>query len=147
MSATVTSQTGNQLFVDYDYSKLFIYNNRYEKGTFINAGGGALDFAPGTLLGRITASGKLIPLASGAADGSEIPVGILKTGITQLGAGLETEVNYCLSGDVVESAIIFDGGDDLDTVVDGRPLRDRIAADTMGIKLIESDEMTAHDNS
>jgi hypothetical protein len=31
----------------------------------------------GTVLGKITASGKLVPSVSGAADGSETPVGIL----------------------------------------------------------------------
>lgn len=48
---------------------------------------GAVDWAAGTLLGRITASGKLTAYASGAADGSEVPVAVLPEAVSFAGAG------------------------------------------------------------
>ena len=51
---------------------------------------GAETYVPGTLLGRITASGKLTAYTSGAADGSEIPLAVLRNEIVFAGAG---EVN------------------------------------------------------
>lgn len=45
----------------------------------IDASGGALD--PGTVLGKVTASGKYVRHAAGAADGSETEAGILLAGI------------------------------------------------------------------
>lgn len=146
-TATEVSKTNNYLHTDYDVSKIFVFGNRYEKATLTNASGGVATFAPGTLMGRITASGKIIPLASAAADGSAIPVGILKTSVVDLADATDSEVNICIAGDVVESKIIFDGSDTVDTVVDGRPLKDRIAADTMGIKLVDSFELTGTDNA
>jgi len=146
-TATEVSKTNNYLHTDYDVSKIFVFGNRYEKNTLTNASGGVKSFLPGTLLGRITASGKLVPLASAAVDGSEIPVGILKTSVVDLADATDSEVNVCIAGDVVEAKIIFDGADTVDTVVDGRPLKDRIAADTMGIKLVDSFELTGTDNA
>ena len=96
-------------------------------------------------MGRISASGLLVPLASGASDGSNIPVGILASNYT-VAAGATHEVAFCVSGDVVKNMLSFDGSDNLDTVISGRRLGDRIAADTVGIRLIDSDELTEFDN-
>tara|TARA_R110002012_G_scaffold93731_3_gene227412 strand:+ start:8397 stop:8843 length:447 start_codon:yes stop_codon:yes gene_type:complete len=146
-TANEISKTSNTLYTDYDVSKIFVFSNRYEKGVLLNASGGVKTFNPGTLLGRVTASGKLVPVASGAADGSEIPVGILKTTVTELADSSEKSVNICIAGDVVQGKVILDGSDTLDTVIDGRPIKDRIAADTMGIKLVKSSELTGFDNA
>ena len=144
--AIIVDNTGNQAHIDFDVSKIFIFNNRYEKGTFLNASGGIKSFVPGTLLGKITASGKIIPLVSGAADGSNIPVGILLTEIKDLADAGEESVNYCIAGDVAEEKVVLDAGDNLGTVISGRTINDRIIADTMGIKLVASDELTGFDN-
>lgn len=146
-TANEISKTSNYLHTDYDVSKIFVFGNRFEKATLTNASGAVKSFLPGTLMGRITASGKIVPLASASVDGSEIPVGILKTSVTDLADATDSEVNICIAGDVVSAKIIFDGADTVDTVVDGRPLKDRIAADTMGIKLVDSFELTETDNA
>jgi Bacteriophage lambda head decoration protein D len=138
--------TNNQAQFDYDISKIFIWNNRYEEGTLNNATAGPLDYLPGTLLGRIAATGKLVPCTSGAIDGSGIPVGVLKTSVSQLGAGADQLVNFCIAGDVAAEKLILDGADTLDTDYNGRILRDRINADTMGIKAVEGTELTGFDN-
>ena len=139
--------TSNQAQFDYDISKIFIWDNRYEKGTLLNASGGVLDYQPGTLLGRIAASGKLVPCTAGATDGSEIPVGVLKTQVLQLADAGEESVNICIAGDIVADKFILDGADTFDTDYNGRILRDRIQGDTMGIKIVESTELTEFDNS
>ena len=146
-TATEISKTGNFLHTDYDVSKIFVFSNRYESGTLLNASGGIKTFLPGTLMGRITASLKLVPVVAAAVDGSQFPVGILKTQLTDLAIAGESTVNICISGDVVESKVILDGAETMDTIIDARPIRDRIAADTMGIKLVDSFELTGVDNA
>lgn len=145
--ATEISKTSNTLHTDYDVSKIFVFSNRYESGTLLNASGGVKTFEPGTLMGRVTASGKLVPCASAAVDGSQFPVGILKTSVVDLADAAEKTVNICIAGDVVESKVILDGADTMDTIIDARPIKDRIAADTMGIKLVDSFELTGVDNA
>ena len=147
MGATEISKTGNFLHTDYDVSKIFVFSNRYESGVLLNASGAIKSFVPGTLMGRVTASGKLVPVASAAADGSQFPVGILKTAADDLAIAGEKTVNVCISGDVVESKVVLDGADTMDTIIDARPIKDRIAADTMGIKLVDSFELTGVDNA
>ena len=139
--------TSNQAQFNYDVSKIFVWDNRYEEGALLNASGGVKSFLPGTLMGRVSASGKLVPVASAATDGSEIPVGILLTSVEDLADAAENDVNICIAGDVVLNKIILDGADTLDTLIAGRPIKDRIAADTMGIKIVASDELTDFDNS
>ena len=147
MGATEISKTNNTLHTDYDVSKIFVFSNRYESETLLNASGGVKSFVPGTLMGRVTASGKLVPVASAAVDGSQFPVGILKTSVEDLADTGEATVNICIAGDVVESKVVLDGADTMDTIIDARPIKDRIAADTMGIKLVDSFELTGVDNA
>lgn len=144
-SQTITVQTNSQLTVRTDTSKIFIYNNRYEDIKLYNAGGAPVTLLAGTLLGRISANGKVIPLASGAADNSQYPVGILATDYT-IAAGATIDASMCIAGDVAAEKVIYQGGDTGDTVVSGRMLKDRIKSDTLGIKLVSSTSMTDYDN-
>ena len=146
-TATEKLKTSNQLITDFDTSKIFIWDNRFERFTFKNTSGGVATFEPGTLLGRVTATGELDTVKSGAVDGSEIPLGVLAEQVLDLADDGEVDVNICIAGDVNEAKVILDGVDTLDTNIDGRPIRDRINADTMGIKLTVKDELTGHDNS
>ncbi len=139
-------RTSNQLFTNYDTRKIFIWNNSYQKGMLSNGSGASVDFQAGTLLGRVSANGNLVALASGATDGSNLPVGILAQDIT-IADGATAEVQYCVSGEVDQNEFIFDGTDTLDTVVTGKRLVDRIASDTAGIILRTADNLTEFDNS
>ena len=146
MSTVTTSEsTSNQLNNDYDFTKIFVGENRYDEVSHENTTGVEEILLAGTLMGRITAGGNVIPLASGAGDGSEIPLGVLAQNHT-VAIGATLNVSICVSGDVDEGSIIFDGADDFDTVVDGRSLRDRIAGDTLGINLSLADELSGFDN-
>jgi hypothetical protein len=140
----------NQLFTNYSTAKTFVFDNRYSKGTFeyTNNDVTTVTFPVGTVLGRISATQVIVPLASGASDGSQYPVGILAEEISvEYGESYSEEAAFCTYGDVVESQLSFDGSDDLDTVISGRSLRDRIAADTVGIRLIASTDLTGTDNA
>lgn len=146
MSAqTVRNNTGNQLTVDTDRSKIFLWRNRYDNADYTNASGGSVTLAAGTLLGRISATGKVIPLASAAADGSQFPVGILADDYI-VANGATISLAFCVSGDVATEKVVLAGADTLDTVISSRRIRDRIAADTVGIKLVATSEMTDFDN-
>lgn len=143
---TIVLNTGQQAIINTDLSKIFVWNNRYEKGSYNNGGYDSVTLQAGTVMGRITATGKLTPLRSDASDGSQIPVGILLETQT-VAAGDTVDVFVCTSGDVVSGKLVFaKSGDTLDTIISSRRLRDRIAADTVGINLIDSDELTATDN-
>ena len=137
--------TGQQATTNYDLSKIFIWDNRYSKANYTNSGYDSVDLAAGTLMGRISATQEIIPLASGASDGSQYPVGILAQDAT-VEAGDTVELAFCNYGDVVEGKVILDGSDTLDTVIEGRSIRDRIAGDTVGVRLVPSTEMTGEDN-
>ena len=61
----------------------------YGSGTLLNAGGAAVTFEIGTVLGKVTASGKLVPLAPAASDGSQTVAALLGDRVT-VAAGAET---------------------------------------------------------
>lgn len=144
----VRTQTSNVLHVDYDTSKIFIGNNDFLTGTFINDTGAEADFAPGTLLARNATTGNLVTLKSGATTlGQNIPIGVLASSVTALADAGTTTVTFCVGGEVAEEKIILDGADTLDTVVSDRRIRDRILADTGGIFLKEGENLTEFDNA
>lgn len=142
----ITKNTGNQLWINTNTAKIFVWGNRYTSANYTNSSYDDVTLAEGTLLGRIATTQEVVPLESGASDGSQYPIGVLLGG-TVVPAGDTIAVTFCVEGDVVESLIVFQGSDDLDTVVDGRSLRDRIGSDTVGIKLVAGEDLTNYDNS
>lgn len=145
MGVTNVISTRNQLGNDYDFSKMFLFDNRYRLIN-IAASGADVVLVQGELIGTIAATGKGTPMASAAADGSAFPTGIVTEDIT-IADGTDEDVLICIGGHVDESKLVFDGTDDLDTVVSLRTYRDRIAADTLGIFLVTADELSGVDNS
>lgn len=144
MSVTNTV-SGGMLISNRDASKMFLFNNDYISGNVNNSDYDDLTLPAGTLMGRISATGLLTPLASGASDGSQFPVGILATDYT-IGAGDTIEVRICVSGEVDENMIELQGSDTLNTVISSRRLRDRIGSDTVGIILRSVEELSGYDN-
>jgi hypothetical protein len=142
---TVSLNSGNQAIIKTDVSKIFLWNNRFESADYTNGGGAPVTLPAGTLLGRINASGKVTPLTSAAVDGSQFPCGVLNEDWT-VAAGATQKVSFCVAGDVAEEKVILQGTDTLSTVVSGRTIRDRIAGDTLGIKLVAGTELTKYDN-
>lgn len=149
MSQTVVNNTGNQAQVNTDTSKIFVFDNRYENSTYdkTNSTYDDIVIPAGTLMGRIAATQKVIPLASGASDGSQFPIGILAEDVTvPASSTVSKSVSICVAGDVAQSKIVLDGSDTLSTVISARSIFDRIQADTVGIKLVSTTEMTDYDN-
>lgn len=145
-SQSVGTNNGVQLFVNTDTSKIFVWDNRYSKANFNNSQYDPLVLLAGTLIGRISATQTLELCHSESTDGSQFPIGIVAQDYTILDGTIQ-EVAFCNYGDVAEEKVILHGADTLDTVVSGRSLRDRIASDTVGIRLVAGTEMTAYDNA
>ena len=146
-SSELRDTNRNQGTLDRDFSKIFVFDNRYENVTFLNNTGAELDLLPGTVVGRITATGEVAPLDAGAADGSQFPIGIVQSGIDGLADAATADIAICVSGDVVEDKIVLVNGETLDgTTISGKILRDRIGSDTVGVKLVASEELTNFDN-
>jgi hypothetical protein len=141
---TVYSQSNFQI-TNYDTTKIFIKNNEWEQGTFVNSTYDDIVLPAGTVLGRVAASNEIVVLNAAASDGSQFPVGILANNQTII-AGESKTLTYCIAGHVVEDLISLPSGVTLNTVVSSRTVRDRIKADTAGIVLVERTELTDFDN-
>lgn len=146
-TSTTPVNTENMLVIQYDFSEVFLGKNTFESATLINISGSAQSLSHGTVLGRISASGKVTLCVSTATDGSQYPIGILATATTAIANNGETNVSFCDYGEVASEKLIFSGAETLSTVLGGRQMRDLIPSLSRGIKLIASTELTAHDNA
>lgn len=141
---TEVTNTGQQAHFETDRSKLLIGGNRFIKADY-TASGSDVTLLAGTVLGRISATSKVVPLTSGASNGSQFPVGVLAEDATILD-GETASLFICNEGDVDESKLIWQGSDGLATAVSGKILRDRLASDTAGIRCVSADTITGPDN-
>lgn len=131
-------------------AKIFLGRNVYDHAqfTYVNSTYEDVTIPAGKMLGRVNASGKVAIMKSGNSDGSQFPCGVLREDhVFPAGASTTRDVYFCTGGDVAEEELSFDGSDTMNTVVDGRIYRDRIAADTVGIKIVRTaDDLTGFDN-
>lgn len=142
-TVTTTTQTRNALVNDFDTSKFLLGdNNTIDADLTASAGNGVL--LQGMVMGRISATRKLLPLDKDAVDGSQFPVGIciVNQTIADAATGTVTLVN---KGRIAESKINFFDVETLDTVVGDKTLRDWL--NDLGLILKGGQELTAHDNS
>ena len=141
MSEIVSSEySGGIRTTTYENKRVFIFNNTFLEGTMNNSTYDQITYPKGTLLGRIGSSGILVPLVAGASNGSQFPVGVLAGDYT-IQDGDSVTVSMCVSGEVNSNALVLAEGTTLDTVISTRRLRDRIAADTVGITLVDVQEL------
>jgi hypothetical protein len=145
-SQSTPVHTNNQMTVLTNTAKIFLRNNRYQSAEETNnTSYDPYVLSAGTLMGRNSTTGKLVPLSVLSTDGSQLPVGVLAEDVS-LDAGETKTVAIVDMGDVAEDKVIlYHAGQTLDSVVSSRRLRDHLQA--QGIKLIDSDqsEMTAVD--
>ena len=66
--ATEILKTRNQLHTDFDTSKIFIFDNRFEQVDLKNTSGAEKTFLAGTLLGRVSATLELDTVSHGIAS-------------------------------------------------------------------------------
>jgi hypothetical protein len=138
---TSSNQTRNQITNAYDFSKIFLFDNKYQTITLVNATGAAVEYLIGTLIGVVTSTYK--KYASGTSNISMI--GILAETVS-VPANDSVSVQVCIGGKVAEEKILLQGSDTLDTVVAYKSIRNRLASDTLGIELAATDELTVADN-
>lgn len=137
--------TGQQMITNYNVDKIFVFGNGYDKANYTNNSYDTVTLVEGTLMGRVSATQEIVPHDSTASDGSQYPVGVLAVEAI-IEEGVTVELPFCTSGEVVEELVVLADGDTMSTVISGRSIRDRIAADTVGIKLVGNTAMTGTDN-
>lgn len=71
------------------------------------------DYKRGSVLGKITASGKYTLVDSTAVDGSEDPVRVLMDDVDATAA--DKKAPMAITGEFIEDALIFGGTDTIDT--------------------------------
>lgn len=139
----------NQLSQNYDTSKTFVWGNRFQTESYTNDTYDPITLATGTVMGRVFATGKVVPFASDAVDGSEEPIGVLQEGFVAEG-GTTSNVSICVAGDVVQSKLVFGNGTDtLETQITNlgnRRVKDALQGMSVAIKLIASTELSQTDN-
>jgi len=149
MGATIVLDTTNQLYVNVDQSQIFLGENEFINGTISNASGVDVTILEGTVLGRISTAGgtfgQLKALDKDSTDGSQFPVGILTQDLT-IPATSSVNCTACVAGYVAEDKLVFAATESLDSVVSSRTLRDRIAGDTLGVRLLSGTNLTKADN-
>ena len=142
-TGTIVKNTSNQLNIDVERKVIFLGSNSYERESYTNSTGSTVNLKAGTIMGRISATGLLLPLVAAATDGSQHFVGVLTEDEDVLDTA-SANVNICIQGRVKQSELIFNASENLETVIGGRQLRDIIAG--QGIKLVESTELSDFDN-
>ncbi|MBP1638970.1 MAG: hypothetical protein H6Q17_553 [Bacteroidetes bacterium] len=147
-------QTNSQSITNYSTDKLFIGNNRFLSGSLKNTGSASITLPVGTLLAKVidnalnTANviGYLCVYNSSNTEGGAIPVGILSKEITIAAGEVATGVSYCNQGEFDLDGLIFNNGTDtLDTIVNGKAIREAIIAETQLIG-VSVDQMSGYDN-
>lgn len=149
---TVAFRNKNQLFINTDLTQIFVWNNRYEnvEFTFENTDDD-ITLPAGLVVGRVLATGKVIPWVSDAADGSQYPIGVLNSAVDiAYGETFDDTVSICVAGDVAEDKVtVADSGDTLDSEIGStqRTCRDWLSSVTSAIRLVSSTQHTMYDNS
>ncbi len=142
-----TFNNGNSAQFNRNVAKIFLGFNTWDHADMTNSTYDDLVLVAGTVLGRNATTKEVVALESDASDGSQYPIGVLQDDIT-IPAGETFDVAYATGGRVAEEMLVLvKDGDTLDTIVDGKILRDRIASDTVGIQIIRTaDDLTDWDN-
>lgn len=144
---TVTVNTGRQLFVDTDSSQIFIGGTFTRRSESVNNSTyDDVTIEGGTVMGRVTSSGVMVPFKSTASDGSQIPRGLMNNTVV-IPAGETIDLPIVIMGEVATDKLVFArAGDSIATTVGslGR-VEDLLGA--IGIKLVDTTEMTSFDNS
>lgn len=141
---TTTVDNSNFQQNNYDQSKIFLGENRFEDVEFSPVGAD-LVLTKGMLIGKIGATQKGKILVAASTDGSQFPYGIITQDVT-ITDGDTKSLSVCVGGNVAQEKIVLNGAETLDTLVSLRSIGDRIMSDTLGIKLVETIENSGFDN-
>lgn len=99
----------NLTVTNNDLGSVILKDAEFRDELLIFAGAGTV--VEGTILARVTASGKLTPFVIGGAGGAEIPKAILTYGVTAAGAGDES-IRAGVSGSYRKERLVVDADGD-----------------------------------
>lgn len=146
-SQSIPVNTGRQMTINNDSSQTFIGGTFTRRSEYVNNSSyDDVTIAEGTVMGRITTSGVMVPFKSDASDGSQIPRGAMNNTVL-VPAGETLELPIVIMGEVATNKLVFAKvGDSVNTIVTGQGrVQDLLAV--IGFKLVDSREMTSFDNS
>lgn len=96
-----------------------LHSGEFRDGALVFAGAGTS--LAGTILGRVTASGKFTPFVIGGSGGEEIPKAVLTYDVTATGAG-DIQIRALTSGAVKKDKLIIaadgDGSNITEAILD-----------------------------
>ena len=151
---SIVFRNKNQIIINTDLTKTFVFNDDFYSNQDIfyydNSGSTDVLIPEGTVLGRVTSTGFLIPWVSSASDGSERPVGVLVGDIwVEYGETYQEDCTICIRGNVAAQKLGLQGSDTITTKIvngieAGVTLRDSLTG--KGFKLIQSEQNTFPDN-
>jgi len=148
MSVVQSIDDSNFKAFDYDTSKVFIFSNLFDTGTFLNNTGGVLSFPCGTVLGRNALTGELSALDSAiTTNGLNKVVGVLAVDIIALADAGTQDITFAFAGDVAEPLIVLQGAETLDTALQTATITVRDDMRRVGLNPVPSDELSKFDNN
>lgn len=110
---SIRTQTENHLVFDYTKEKLLPGEYETDRRDYANISGALETVAIGTVMGIVTATGKMVPFDSTAVDGSENPEFILLSELTDIAiAGTVDGVLVVVGGEIDASLVKFQNGTD-----------------------------------
>lgn len=118
MSSNNTQFSGNnRMQVNTNLAKVFPFKKELKNYSYTNSTGVTKTWLAGTVMGVVAATGKVLPVASAAVDGSAIPIGVLAKDVT-VADGVTINVPVAVHGTHVrEDMLLFQGADTISTNV------------------------------
>lgn len=112
-SVTIRDNNSNQAAYDYLFKKLLLGKYTTRRIDYANISGALETVDVGTVMGKVNATGKLVPCVSTATDGSQQPVAIILEKLTDVAiSGTVDQVLVCDGGEVDKSNLVFKNGTD-----------------------------------
>ena len=101
---------GGMVVTNNDIGDVNLFETVFDDGIYIPQVASATD-EPGNILGRVTASAKLVLYTAAATYGvgSGVPVGVLHTAVVATSGPADENIRYIVSGQVREDELRIDG--------------------------------------
>lgn len=127
MSVTQRNNNRSQSTADYEFKKIFIFDNRYSNGTLENYSSPAVTqtLESGKLLFRDAANGGNLSVEPDANYAYLVGVLAIEGSVDVLAAGT-LSVSYCDKGTVDGNKLLLPGTDTLDTIYSGLSVKDHL---------------------
>ena len=153
MDVTGRNITRNQATFDYERKVALLGDNSTRREDYANISGALETVEMYTVMGKVDATGKLVPCDSTAVDGSQVPVAIILDKLEDIAiAGTVDDVLTCNGGSFDKGKLVFQNGTDtLATRVtsqggDERSMEDWLISSSKGFELVPVSDSSEFDN-